>query len=59
MKAMDRLLHAEHLREQIALLKICDGLTIKACAGRLGIKEKTADYHWQQIKKIIRGSRLI
>lgn len=45
------------LRPAVAYLKINGGLSMKEIAARLGIKTKTADYHWQQAKRVIRGQR--
>lgn len=45
------------LRPAVAYLKINGGLSMKEIAARLGIKTKTADHHWQQAKRVIRGQR--
>lgn len=63
MKARDTLercvARTQFRRERIAYYRICLGLTLKECAARLNIHEKTAWYHWSKVVEKIRQSTTV
>lgn len=44
-------------RQLMAYYKISLGMTIKECAGIIGIGEKSADYYWRMVKERIRSAQ--
>lgn len=46
----------QRLRERVAYLKLCLGLTLKEIADQLHIGPKAVDYYWQRVKAQIRSS---
>lgn len=47
----------ERRRHLMAYYKIALGMTIKECAGIMGIGEKLADWYWVMVKKRIRSAQ--